>query len=634
MSCADQFPGGMCHSGAEGEGRFASTTARKGALRRGASPDELNGVRWSGWVDMPRHEPDPLPFQRVTSLNADVLEHELRDHPNAEFRTMVVNMARHGVSLGADGYVATGPRLQPNLKSADLYPDHIRKWIGKEVTAGRLAGPFTSMPHPKLQCWGVGVIPKGGSDLADPEAKARVITHLSQESDGLPSMNATVDPASAKVHYTRVVDAIDMIEEFTASGGDPHIALVDMKAAYRNLQIRQEDLALVGIRFPNKETGEDEFYYDRCVGFGGRASPSRFDALASAVQWIAERRAAEQGVRCKYQHYLDDFLGGGYDADHTAAALRVLLQLFVDLDIPAEPSKTQPTTKRAVYLGIQFDLQEQTVSMPIDKVTRWSAELAAIAAGAASTPKKLASMAGKLGFAMVCMPAMRPRMAPFYAASAPALRDGRGRSPLYPNGALKEAAADFATVLRARPATMFAAFSASPEAANLQFSVDAAGFEGLGGFSLDRDGRAVRYHSQWPDGFSQGDPGVSSGLQEMLTVATLVHQHETDGDHLNFWTDSAVCVDAIARGSSATPPLNRTLDFLLFTCASRSLTVTVAWHFRDTSPSATAADALSRGRHEEASVLLPAIAAGSIQTLRCSDCPAFEIKPNSSTMRR
>ena len=48
-------------------------------------------------------------------------------------------------------------------------------------------------------------------------------------------MNATVDPAGAKVHYTRVVDAIDMIEEFTASGGDPHIALVDLKAAYRNL---------------------------------------------------------------------------------------------------------------------------------------------------------------------------------------------------------------------------------------------------------------------------------------------------------------------------------------------------------------------------------------------------------------
>ena len=407
MSCASQFPGGMYHSGADGEGRFASTTARKGALRRGAAANELNGVSWSGWIDVPRHEPDPLPFERVTSLNAEVLEHELRDHPNGEFRAMVVHMARHGVSLGADGYVVTGPRLQPNLRSADLYPDHIRKWIGKEVDAGRLAGPFTSMPHPNLQCWGVGVIPKGGSDLADPEAKARVITHLSQESDGLPSVNATVDPAGAKVHYTRVVDAVDMIEELTANGGDPHIALVDLKAAYRNLQIHQEDLALVGIRFPNKKTGQDEFYYDRCMGFGGRASPSRFDAFASAVQWIAERRAAQQGVRCKFQHYLDDFLIAGYDAENTTAGLQILLDLFVDLGIPAEPSKTQPTTKKAVYLGIQFDLQERTVSMPIDKVTRWSAELDAIADGAASTPKKLASMAGKLGFAMVCMPAMR-----------------------------------------------------------------------------------------------------------------------------------------------------------------------------------------------------------------------------------
>ena len=181
-------------------------------------------------------------------------------------------------------------------------------------------------------------MPKGGSNLADPEAKARVMTHLSQESDGLPSVNATVDPASAKAHHTRVVDAVDMVEGFTANGGDPHIALVDLKSAHRNLQIRQEDLALVGTRFPNKETGLDEHHYDRCMGFGGRASPSRFDAFASAVQWIAERHATQQGVRCQLQHYLDDFLIGGYDAENTAAGLQILLDLFADPGTPAEPS--------------------------------------------------------------------------------------------------------------------------------------------------------------------------------------------------------------------------------------------------------------------------------------------------------
>ena len=47
-----------------------------------------------------------------------------------------------------------------------------------------------------------------------------------------------------------------------------------------------------------------------------------------------------------------------------------------------------------------------------------------------------------------------------------------------------------------------------------------------------------------------------------------------------------------------------------------------------------AADALSRGLFQEAQGLLPAIAGGSTITLRLSDCPAFAIKPSSSTMPR
>ena len=225
-------------------------------------------------------------------------------------------------------------------------------------------------------------------------------------------------------------------------------------------------------------------------------------------------------------------------------------------------------------------------------------------------------------------------MAPFYACASPALRDGRGLNVRHTNSELRSAAAAFARVLATDPASPFDAFSASPENAELQLAVDAAGQEGLGGFTLESSGKADLHHATWPAGFAQGQAGVSSGLQELLTVAAMVCQLPNASSHLNFWSDSAVCVDAIARGWSPAPAINRTLHCLFETCATRSLTVTVAWHTRDSSPSATAADALSRGMFQEAQELLPAIAGGSTHTLRLTDCPAFATKPSSSTMPR
>ena len=634
LDCAAHFTDGTYHGGRAGEGRYATTSARRGAMRRGASSEELNGVAWTGWTDQPRSDAHAMPFRRVSPLRPAALERELRQHPNRAFARQVVKMVREGVSLGADAYVSTGLRLQPNLPSAAAFPGHIRKWIGKELAAGRVAGPFTEMPHPNLQCWGVGVIPKNNSDLSDPDAPARVITNLSQEADGLPSVNATVSREDARVHYTKVIDAVDTAELFREQGGDPHCALADLKSAYRNLQVRREDLSLTGFRLPNAVTGVVEFYVDLCVGFGGRASPSRFDTFACAVQWTAEQRVARQGIRCRCLHCLDDYICVGFDAQATAKGFDMLLDLFDELGIPAEPAKTQPPSRRAQHLGIIMDLAARALSLPTDTAKRWRAELLALAAGSPASPKAIAAIAGKLGFGMACMPAMRQRMAPFYAYASPALRDGRGRNIRHTNGELRSAAAAFARVLATDPVAPFGAFSASPENAELQLAVDAAGHEGLGGFAFDSSGKASLYHATWPEGFTQGLAGVSSGLQELLTVVAVVCQLPHSGAHLNFWSDSGVCVDAIARGWSPAPAINRTLHYLFESCATRSLTVTVAWHSRDSSPAATAADALSRGLFQEAQGLLPAIAGGSTITLRLSDCPAFAIKPSSSTMPR
>ena len=226
-----------------------------------------------------------------------------------------------------------------------------------------------------------------------------------------------------------------------------------------------------------------------------------------------------------------------------------------------------------------------------------------------------------------------------YAYSAPALREGRGGAVHHPNTELKGTAKVFADCIESNPTARFSSFNAEPADADVIFSVDAAGQDGMGGFELPNQPHNAAeppkaYHAPWPPGFAQGNDGVSSGLQETLTIAALAHHHPVAGQHLHFWSDSAVAVDATGRGRSDSPALNRTLALLFATCAARSLTITVAWHRRGNNGAALAADALSRGLFDQAEALFPAIAGASRMTFSTQDCPVFATKPNVTTTAR
>ena len=52
------------------------------------------------------------------------------------------------------------PRVSRNLISANQQPDVVTSNLCKEISLGRVAGPFGSSPLPNLQCHPVGVVPK------------------------------------------------------------------------------------------------------------------------------------------------------------------------------------------------------------------------------------------------------------------------------------------------------------------------------------------------------------------------------------------------------------------------------------------------------------------------------------------
>ena len=63
--------------------------------------------------------------------------------------------------------------VPPNLKSDLAQPDIVREKLKKEITAGRIAGPFQDPPFPHMFCSPLGIVPKKNP------SEFRLIHHLS-----------------------------------------------------------------------------------------------------------------------------------------------------------------------------------------------------------------------------------------------------------------------------------------------------------------------------------------------------------------------------------------------------------------------------------------------------------------------
>ena len=128
----------------------------------------------------------------TTPIDVDVLERELDAHPDRKFINTLITSVPHK------------PRVSRNLISANQQPDVVTSYLCKEISLGRVAGPFSSSPLPNPQCHPVGVVPKKHS------SEWRTIYHLSYpEGDSIYNYIPR-DPYA--LQYVRVDDAIDILK--------------------------------------------------------------------------------------------------------------------------------------------------------------------------------------------------------------------------------------------------------------------------------------------------------------------------------------------------------------------------------------------------------------------------------------
>ena len=154
-----------------------------------------------------------------TPIDVAALQRELCTHPDRNFVNSLLNALRYGARIGYLG--PQKARVSRNLISASQHPEVVSANLDKEISLGRVAGPFPSSPLPNFQCHPVGIVPKKHS------SEWRTIYHLSYpEGD---SINDYIPKDPYSLQYVRVDDAIRALQSL---GHGSYMAKTDLKSAF------------------------------------------------------------------------------------------------------------------------------------------------------------------------------------------------------------------------------------------------------------------------------------------------------------------------------------------------------------------------------------------------------------------
>ena len=107
----------------------------------------------------------------------------------------MLNGIQLGFRIGHLHQQNTGMVIANHLSTALEKPQVIDNHLEKEITLGRMAGPFITPPYEHMQASGLGVVPKK-------DGRSRIIYHLSAPAGT--SVSNGIDPACWSLQYCLV----------------------------------------------------------------------------------------------------------------------------------------------------------------------------------------------------------------------------------------------------------------------------------------------------------------------------------------------------------------------------------------------------------------------------------------------
>ena len=211
----------------------------------------------------------------------------------------------------------------------------MEKKLAKEISQGRIAGPFHELPFVNMHISPIGVVPK------NEVGQYRLIHNLSYPTDKY--INDYIPDEIKTVHYSSIDDAIDIILNV---GTNVTMAKTDISNAFRIIPIHPHDHAILGIKFNGC------FYFDQCLPMGCTSSCSIFEECSCALQWIAHTKGGITHI----VHVLDDFLIlSGQNKSVCNQNLTTFINICNTVGVSIKEETTVYAQTTMTFLGIELD---------------------------------------------------------------------------------------------------------------------------------------------------------------------------------------------------------------------------------------------------------------------------------------
>ena len=299
-----------------------------------------------------------------------------------------------------------------NHSSALCYPSHVNHYIATESHAHALCGPFPYPPfEPSFQINPLMTAPKKHSEMR------RVILDLSHPEGASVNYGIPRDTYLGVPYKLHLPSAQDLRGLIVSQGQGCHLWSVDLQRGYRQLRVCPMDWPLLGIAW------NGAFYFDMAVPFGIRWGAMYMQRTTSAVT----RLAGHESIPCIA--YIDDVASAQSPGDAIRGKRR-FQSLLRELGLQENVSKGSEPSTRMTWLGVDFDSEAMTMSVPTIKINECLRMARSWATKEYCTKSQLRKFLGKLFHICQCCPTLRL----FVNRLLETLRSSRehGRHPIGP----------------------------------------------------------------------------------------------------------------------------------------------------------------------------------------------------------
>lgn len=531
-----------------------------------------------------------LKLHPSTPISILSLSRLLSSHPDPVFVDYLLSGLSQGFRVGVS-FPLTAPYVARNLQSALNEPEIVSELLAKEVNKGYVVGPFSAPPFNPFRVNSLGVATRKYS------GKKRLIFDMSSpHSESWASVNEVIPLEPFSLNYATVDHAIHLIK---LAGRGAHLAKADITDAFKTMPIHPADWPLFCVKW------QSSFYFAVRLTFGCRSSPHIFNSLSEAMCWILLNVYKLPFVL----HLLDDFLLVDFPSNPTSTALNTLRSVFLEVGIPLSPEKTQGPCTSLEFLGIALDSVAMRASLPDEKLSRIREICASLSANSTMSKRDLLSLLGHFNFAMRIIPQGRSFISRLLdmAHSVPKLSD-----LITLDSGCHSDLRFWLELLNNWNGMSFFYNDFSESSPSLDLFTDAAPSVGFGGYH-----KGEWFANEWPRAFLDFASGFeSSALFEMypIVVACILWGAGWCRKRITFFCDNAAVVAIINKGRSKCPKLMALLRRLTWQSVTGNFVIS-ATHVPGQSN--VLADSLSRLRLQEFRRLCPSASSTPLP------CPSF-----------